>query len=117
AVSAAGHITGMQPLDSAHLLDHLSNLGLKAEVERVLSMSPVPASALPGASIDEAAKDWWEKFNFLRLDALRQEFRDLDGHCRRNLDDAMAQTRLVQVREMLMRLEAGETDEEAVHPA
>ncbi|HET9146540.1 MAG TPA: DNA primase, partial [Acetobacteraceae bacterium] len=46
AVSAAGHITGMQPLDSAHLLDHLSNLGLKAEVERVLSMSPVPASAL-----------------------------------------------------------------------
>ena len=109
----ASTTTHQSSLDSAEMLNHLSHLGLGAEVEQILTLFPGPAPGREPA-LDEVVQEWWEKFNFLRRDVLLDQLEDLRRESTHNMDDRSVMDRLIQVRQALLRLDAGEPDEEAV---
>jgi DNA primase len=67
--------TGAEVLDSGHLMDHLTQSGLAADVEQILAAVPVPLPAivLSAAMPAEAEAGWWHIFGFLNADHLREE--------------------------------------------
>jgi DNA primase len=101
-----GHLS----LDSARMLNHLSSLGLEAEAERILAMFPKSASASP---LNEIAQEWWEQFNFMRREVLFEQLIDLQNQSARDIGNTSLTNQLIQVRGALLRLDAGEPDEEA----
>ncbi|MBV9735734.1 MAG: DNA primase [Acidisphaera sp.] len=98
-------------LDSAGLMNHLTEAGLAAEAVQALSAVPVPlpACASPEAMPAEAEEGWWHIFGFLRLDRLEQEVASAEDECRRQLDER-TQARLLVLVSALSRVRSGEPD-------
>jgi DNA primase len=99
-------------LDSDQMLNHLSSLGLRTEVEHVLAMFPKSGSGVT-SPLDEAAEEWWEKFNFMRREVLLEQLTDLQTQLARDISNQPLAGRVIQLRHALLRLDAGEPDEEA----
>ena len=71
---------------------------------------PLPECALPGAMPAEAERGWWHFFGFLNVDHLREEVELARVEMDRNLT-AETQRRLSALRQALLRVESGETDD------
>jgi DNA primase len=99
-------------LDSAQMLNHLSSLGLRTEAEHILSMFPRPRSA-SAVSLDEAAQEWWEKFSFMGREVLTEQLAELQSQLAEDIGNESLASRMIQVRQALLRLDAGEPDGEA----
>jgi DNA primase len=75
-----------EPLDSAGLMDHLSQLGLAEDASRAMGVAPLPqaAFAMADAMPAEAEAGWWHIFGLMHRDRLEQEvtaaMRDLADH-------------------------------------
>ncbi len=109
ALLAEAH-DGNSALDSAQMLNHLSSLGLEAEAKRILEMFPKSGAASP---LNEIAQEWWEQFNFMRREVLFEQLIELQNQLSRDLANTALTNQLIQVRGALLRLDAGEPDEEA----
>jgi DNA primase len=98
-------------LDSQALMDHLTQLGLHMEVERILAGTPIPlpACALSSAMPAEAEEGWWHIFGFLNVDRLREEV-DLARQEMANGLTGETQRRLERLKDALNKVCAGEPD-------
>ncbi len=101
-----------ETLDSEVLIAHLRSSGYSSELEHVLTAGamPLPECALPGAMPAEAEAGWWHFFGFLNVDHLREEVELARVEMDRNLT-AETQRRLSALRQALLRVESGETDD------
>jgi DNA primase len=101
-----------ETLDSEGLIAHLTSSGYSSELEYVLTAGamPLPTCALPGAMPAEAEAGWWHFFGFLNVDHLREEVGLAKLEADRNLT-AETQRRLSALRQALLRVESGETDD------
>jgi len=101
-----------EALDSEGLIDHLTKSGCGADLEHVFAAGvlPLPPSVLPTAMPAEAERDWWHFYGFLNVEHLREEVALAKLEAERNLT-ADTQRRLSALRQALLRVESGETDE------
>jgi DNA primase len=99
-------------LDSARLLTHLDESGLKAVASQVLAMSPLPACAAPAATLAEAADGWWEMFGLMRAsrNRLREQRDEQQRFYLENPGDALAVEKLIKLNAALSRAERAERD-------
>ena len=98
-------------LDSAELINHLTDSGFQSDMAWVLAASPVPLPAC--ASVDampaEAEQGWWHIFGFLNLDQLRAEVNLARLAAERDLT-VDTQRRLTALIEALNKVQSGEPD-------
>jgi DNA primase len=99
-----------QPLDSAGLLTHLTQLGQTAELGQALAENPLPSCAVPDAMPAEAEAQWWHIFNLLDLGGLNAQ---VERAIHDFADNPTEQTekRLVALCSARDRLRSGEFDE------
>jgi DNA primase len=64
-----------EPLDSAGLMDHLSQLGLAGNAARAMGVAPLPQAdfAMADAMPAEAEAGWWHIFGLMHRDRLEEE--------------------------------------------
>jgi DNA primase len=98
-------------LDSQALIDHLTELGLHTEIERILAgtPNPLPACALSSAMPAEAEEGWWHFFGFLNVDRLREEVDLARQEMAKGLTGE-TQRRLERLKDALNKVSAGEPD-------
>jgi DNA primase len=98
-------------LDSQALIDHLTQLGLQTEIERILAGTPIPlpACASSVAMPAEAEEGWWHIFGFLNVDRLREEV-DLARQDMAKGLTGETQRRLERLKDALNKVCAGEPD-------
>jgi DNA primase len=75
AMRHGAHEDGGEPLDSAHLMDHLTHLGLAAEAAHAIGVAPLPPAAftMPDAMPAEAEAGWWHIFGLMHRERLEEE--------------------------------------------
>jgi DNA primase len=104
-------VSRTEVLDSAALIDHLHNFGLRTETERILAGMPVPlpfcasAEAMPA----EAEEGWWHIFGFLNVDRLREEVAIARQNAALGLTGE-TERRLVALTAAFNKVRAGEPD-------
>jgi DNA primase len=98
-------------LDSQALIDHLRQLGLHLEIERILGGTPIPlpACAAISAMPAEAEEGWWHIFGFLNVDRLREEVDLARQEMAKGLTGE-TQRRLERLKDALNKVSAGEPD-------
>ncbi|MFO1024540.1 MAG: DNA primase [Acetobacteraceae bacterium] len=101
-----------ETLDSTGAIAHLTNSGSRTDLEQVLTAGamPLPACALRSAMPAEAEAGWWHFFGFLNVEHLREEVALAKIEADRNLT-AETQRRLSALRQALLRVESGESDD------
>jgi DNA primase len=101
----------VEVLDSHALIDHLTQLGLHTEIERILAGTPIPlpACASSCAMPAEAEEGWWHIFGFLNVDRLREEV-DLARQDMAKGLTGETQRRLERLKDALNKVCAGEPD-------
>jgi DNA primase len=101
-----------ETLDSEGLIAHLTKSGCAADLEQIFAVGalPLPPSVLPSAMPAEAEAGWWHFFGFLNVEHLREEVVLAKIEADRNLT-AETQRRLSALRQALLRVESGESDD------
>jgi DNA primase len=100
-----------ETLDSAGLMDHLTQSGLELDVQHVLAEAPMPlpACASSHSMPAEAESGWWHIFGFLNVDHLREEVALAEADATRNLTPE-TQRRHQALVEALWKVRTGEPD-------
>jgi DNA primase len=72
---ALRHQEGGEALDSAGLMDHLTEAGLATAAAQALGVAPLPQAtfAMPGAMPAEAEAGWWHIFGLMHRNRLEEE--------------------------------------------
>jgi DNA primase len=96
-------------LDREALNAHFRRLGYDGDVSAVLEARPLPASAMPDASLAEAASFWWQIYGFMRQAQLEEEVAAKQRQFSQTQDVETAR-QLVALTEALRRLKSGEMD-------
>lgn len=81
------YVESAETLDSAGLIDHLTQSGFERDVQHVLAEAPMPlpACASSQAMPAEAEAGWWHIFGFLNVNHLREEVAMAEAEAARNL--------------------------------
>lgn len=81
------YVESAETLDSAGLIDHLTQSGFELDVQHVLAEAPMPlpACASSQAMPAEAEAGWWHIFGFLNVNHLREEVAMAEAEAARNL--------------------------------
>lgn len=112
--SAAKLQTGNETLDLQSLLTHLQKTALGAVATRIMQAAPLPAGAMAGASLAEAADLWWEMFGLMRSSRLK--LRDQRDEQRQRYlaapDDPQTVQKFIRLNTALARAERAERDAE-----
>jgi DNA primase len=100
-----------EALDSAGLMDHLTESGLESEIQHVLAEAPMPlpACASSDAMPAEAESGWWHIFGFLNVEHLREEVLSAQADAARNLTTETWRRQKALV-EALQKVRSGEPD-------
>ncbi|HET6607229.1 MAG TPA: DNA primase [Rhodopila sp.] len=100
-----------ETLDSAVLMDHLTQSGFELDVQHVLAEAPMPlpACAASNAMPAEAESGWWHIFGFLNVDHLHEEVALAEANSRQNLTPETQRRHLALV-EALWKVRRGEPD-------
>ena len=100
-----------ESLDSAGLMDHLTETGFEQDVQHVLAGAPMPlpACASDKAMPAEAESGWWHIFGFLNVEHLREEVALAEADATRNLTPD-TQRRLTALSEAFNKVRSGESD-------
>jgi DNA primase len=102
-------------LDSASLVDHLTNSGFDTDVKRALagSIGALPERAARETMPAEGEKSWWHFFGFLNIGHLRE---DLALAAVENARDTTPenQRRLIALKLALARSSSGELDDDGM---
>jgi DNA primase len=100
-----------ETLDSAGLMDHLTESGFALDVQHVLAEvpMPLPACASPGAMPAEAESGWWHIFGFLNVEHLREEVALAQSDAMKNLTPD-TQRRQIALAVALYKVCSGEPD-------
>jgi DNA primase len=98
-------------LDSAGLMDHLTESGCEPDVGYALAEAPMPlpACAASEAMPAEAESGWWHIFGFLNVEHLREEVALARADADRNLT-ADTERRLRALVEAFNKVRAGDPD-------
>lgn len=106
--------TGNETLDLQSLLTHLQKTALGAVATRIMQAAPLPAGAVAGASLAEAADLWWEMFGLMRSSRLK--LRDQRDEQRQRYlaapDDPQTVQKFIRLNTALARAERAERDPE-----
>ncbi|HVY13955.1 MAG TPA: DNA primase [Rhodopila sp.] len=107
-----------ETLDSAGLMDHLTQSGFERDVQLVLAGAPMPlpACVASDAMPAEAEREWWHIFGFLNVDRLREEVELAKVEAGRNLTQE-TQQRLQALREALLNVQSGDPDGASMNDA
>ncbi len=105
----AAWLGGHPELDREALNAHLRRLGYDGDVSVVLEARHLPASAMPNASLTEAASSWWQIYGFMRQAQLEEEVAAKQRQFSQT-QDAETARQLVALTEALQRLRAGDMD-------
>jgi DNA primase len=100
-----------ETLDSAGLMDHLTNSGCEHDVQQALAASamPLPDCASSDAMPAEADAGWWHIFGFLNEELLREEVASAEADAARNLTPETWRRQKALV-EALAKIRSGEPD-------
>jgi DNA primase len=100
-----------ETLDSAGLMDHLTQSGFELDVQYVLAEAPMPlpSCAASQSMPAEAESGWWHIFGFLNVDHLREEVALAEADAARNLTPE-TQRRHQALVEALWKVRHGEPD-------
>jgi DNA primase len=106
-------ISHPEPLDSATLITHLTQIGRAGEAKHALAEVPLPSSAVPDAQPAEAEARWWHIFNLLDLGGLNAQ---VERAIRDFSDNPTEQTerRLVALCSAREKLRSGELEGEGL---
>jgi DNA primase len=99
-----------ETLDSAGLMDHLTNSGFDKDVKDVLAGVALPECAAHDVMPAEAEKGWWHFFGFLNVEHLREEVALAAAETARNTTPEN-QRRLIALKVALTRSSSGELDD------
>ncbi|MCB8874806.1 DNA primase [Acidisoma silvae] len=105
----AAWLDGHPELDREALNAHLRRLGYDGDVSVVLEARHLPASAMPNASLTEAASSWWQIYGFMRQAQLEEEVAAKQRQFSQT-QDAETARQLVALTEALQRLRSGDMD-------
>ena len=105
----AAWLDGHPELDRDALNAHLRRLGYDGDVSAVLEARHLPASAMPNASLTEAASSWWQIYGFMRQSQLEEEVAAKQRQFSQT-QDAETERQLVALTEALQRLRSGDMD-------
>ncbi|MCB8880450.1 DNA primase [Acidisoma cellulosilytica] len=105
----AAWLDGHPELDREALNAHLRRLGYDGDVSVVLEAKHLPASAMPNASLTEAASSWWQIYGFMRQAQLEEEVAAKQRQFSQT-QDAETARQLVALTEALQRLRSGDMD-------
>lgn len=83
AMSAWLH--GAETLDSSDLLNHLTQLGLRDNADRIGATIPQRSATKEAASLLELEASWYENYGLLNLDRLREECAEQERRLAQNM--------------------------------